>query len=265
MKILSVAIILFWVLGSAPVNAQEQIAKDLTCKESYELIQQHKNDTNFVIVDLRPERLYRMEHIENAIFSDVYSEKFESWANNLNKNKVYLLYCTVGQRSRAGFNKMKDLGFKFLYHLHQGIRTWIKEGYETSKTIEIASIEKTLNNVFGWAVNKDFNLFYGSIANDTNFISVTPNKRVKFGFNAVRKDSSFWANPDFKAVRHELKNLRINLSASGDVAWFFCILDDINTIKGEPANWENVRWTGVLEKRNGKWRVVQQHFSWPKE
>jgi ketosteroid isomerase-like protein len=68
-------------------------------------------------------------------------------------------------------------------------------------------------------------------------------------------------SPDFKYVRHELKDLRITFSRGGDVAWFYCILDDINTYKGQPASWENARWTGVVEKRDGRWVVVQQHFS----
>jgi ketosteroid isomerase-like protein len=127
------------------------------------------------------------------------------------------------------------------------------------------AVEKAINNVFGWAVNKDFELFFGTIADDTDFISVTPYKRVKIGVEAVKKDTSFWGSPDFRAIRHELHDLKIVFSRGGDVAWFFCYLDDINEWKGEPANWENARWTGVLEKREGKWRVVQQHFSFPQE
>lgn len=123
-------------------------------------------------------------------------------------------------------------------------------------------VEAVLNNVFGWAVTKNFDLFFGSIADDSDFISVTPYKRVKFGVEDVKKDTAFWSNPDFKAIRHELHDLRIKFSRSGDVAWFYCVLDDINELKGQPANWENVRWTGVVEKRQGKWRVVQQHFSY---
>ena len=129
---------------------------------------------------------------------------------------------------------------------------------------DVQAVEQAINNVFGWAVNKDFDLFFNTIADDSNFISVTPYKRVKFGFQDVKNDTAFWASPNFKAIRHELHDLKINFSRSGDVAWFYCILDDINTWKGQPANWEKVRWTGVLEKREGKWRVVQQHFSWPK-
>ena len=68
-------------------------------------------------------------------------------------------------------------------------------------------------------------------------------------------------NPDFKAVRYEISDLTVQFSKSGDVAWFFCMLDDMNEWKGKPANWENTRWTGVLEKRDNKWTMVQMHFS----
>ncbi len=130
---------------------------------------------------------------------------------------------------------------------------------------EIQLVKQSLDNVFSWTINKDFDLFYGTIANDSDFISVTPYERVKFGFNEVRKDSGFWGSPHFKAIRHELRDLHIRFSQKKDVAWFFCYLDDINEWKGEPASWENARWTGVLEKRNGKWIVVQQHFSFANE
>jgi len=142
-------------------------------------------------------------------------------------------------------------------------------GQNTNNTLDIQSetklVENAINNVFGWAVKKDFNLFFQTIANDSNFISVTPYKRVKFGFNEVRKDSTFWGSPYFKAIRHEVRELKIQFSRSGDVAWFYCVLDDINEWKGQPANWENTRWTGVLEKRNGRWVIVQQHFSFASE
>lgn len=130
---------------------------------------------------------------------------------------------------------------------------------------DLKEVEQAIHNVFAWAVEKDFDLFFNTIADDSDFVSVTPYDRVKFGVEAVRADTSFWGSPDFKAIRHQLENLKIKFSRSGDVAWFFCILDDINEWKGQPANWENVRWTGVVEKRDGRWRVVQQHFSFPRE
>jgi ketosteroid isomerase-like protein len=142
---------------------------------------------------------------------------------------------------------------------------WKADEEVINESGEFQLVKQSIDNVIGWAVKKDFGLFFGSIANDSNFISVTPGDRVKFGFEEVKKDTAFWASPDFRAIRHELRDLHIHFSQSGDVAWFFCYLDDINEWKGQPANWENTRWTGVLEKRNGKWIVVQQHFSFATE
>ncbi|NMC42410.1 MAG: nuclear transport factor 2 family protein [candidate division Zixibacteria bacterium] len=130
---------------------------------------------------------------------------------------------------------------------------------------EYAAVEQTINNVIGWAVTKDFDLFFRTISDDSDFVSVTPYAKVKFGIGDVIRDTGFWANPDFKAIRHELRDLKITFSRSGEVAWFYCVLDDINEWKGEPANWIDTRWTGVLEKRHGAWRVVQQHFSFARQ
>jgi hypothetical protein len=126
---------------------------------------------------------------------------------------------------------------------------------------EKRKIAQVISSVIGWAKTKDLNLFFGSIAHDEDYISVTPGKRVIKRFEDVKQNIPFWMSPDFKYVRHELKDLEIKFARCGDVAWFYCVLDDINTYKGDPAAWENTRWTGVVEKRDGAWVVVSQHFS----
>jgi ketosteroid isomerase-like protein len=133
--------------------------------------------------------------------------------------------------------------------------------YQIDPAIEKAFIVKTIHNSIGWARNKNFQLLYNTIANDSNYIEVDPNPGLIKGINEFRKNEAFWSNPDFKAIRYEIRDLVVNLSNSGDVAWFYCMLDDINEWKGKPANWENTRWTGVLEKREGRWQIVQMHFS----
>jgi hypothetical protein len=45
------------------------------------------------------------------------------------------------------------------------------------------------------------------------------------------------------------------------VAWWACILDDLGEWDGRPIGWKDTRWTGVLEKRDGRWLIVQMHFS----
>jgi hypothetical protein len=122
-------------------------------------------------------------------------------------------------------------------------------------------VENAIRASIGWAKNKDLALLYSVILNDTNYIEVQPGDRVVKGFQEFKKAEAFWMHPDFKAISYEIRDLKINVSQSVDVAWFFCILDDMNEWKGQPANWENTRWTGVLEKRNENWILVQSHFS----
>ena len=260
-------LILICVVVSFNVTeSQNLITKDVTCHEAFEIIQLHLDDPDFVIIDLRPENMYNDEHIAGAIYFDVFSDQFESWINKMDRDKTYLLYCSIGKRSKMGFDKMKSMGFEHLYNMDKGIKAWKSEGYKTVKiNSELPLVKEAINNVIGWAVKKDFNLFFNTISDDSNFVSVTPRNRVKFGVQEVKNDTAFWASPNFKAVRHELHDLKINFSRDGNVAWYYCVLDDFNTWKGQPANWEKVRWTGVLEKRNGSWRLVQQHYSWPKE
>jgi hypothetical protein len=108
-------------------------------------------------------------------------------------------------------------------------------------------------------------LLYNTIANDSGYLEVDPGPGVIRGFNEFKKNESFWGNPDFKAIRYNIRDLTITMSGNNEVAWFYCVLDDVNEWKGQPASWMNTRWTGVLEKRDEKWVIVQMHFSFAKE
>ncbi len=130
---------------------------------------------------------------------------------------------------------------------------------------DLAAVEKTIHAAIGWAKNKDFPLLHSVIANDPEYLEVDPTPGVIRGFAEFKKNEAFWASTDFKAIRYEIRDLKINLSASGDAAWFYCLLDDVNEWKGRPASWLNTRWTGVLEKRKGAWVIVQMHFSFAQE
>lgn len=114
---------------------------------------------------------------------------------------------------------------------------------------ELAIIEETISSCIGWFETKDFDLLFGLVLHDSTYLSVHPNNTVVKGFRDFEERAEGFRDPEFTYVRHEMRDLTINLSDSGDVAWFYCILDDMNLWHGEPANWENTRWTGVLEKK----------------
>jgi hypothetical protein len=132
---------------------------------------------------------------------------------------------------------------------------------------ERAKVEKVIRASIEWAMNKDKALLYRSFVNDSTLFWFSPdNAGTIRGFDAFKQQvEQIFMNPAFKAVGSEFKDLNVHFSRSGDVAWYSCILNDRNSWNGQPANWENVRWTGVLEKRGGDWLIVQMHFSYSEE
>ena len=139
------------------------------------------------------------------------------------------------------------------------------QALKVDRAVEITAIEKSIHAAIGWAKNKDFNLLYSVIADDSSYLEVDPDKGIIFGIDQFKKNEAFWGSPNFKAIRYEIRDLKINVSRSGDVSWFYCVLDDVNEWKGRSASWMNTRWTGVLEKRDNRWRIVQMHFSFANE
>jgi ketosteroid isomerase-like protein len=127
---------------------------------------------------------------------------------------------------------------------------------------ERSVIEDTVRSSIGWALTKDRPLLESLLAQDERFFIFHPDSQstVK-GWAAFVKLFDIWMDPLFKATHFDIRDLRINFSRSGEVAWYSAILDDCGEWDGKPSCWKDTRWTGVLEKRDGSWVIVQMHFS----
>ena len=129
---------------------------------------------------------------------------------------------------------------------------------------ELAEIEKAIRASIEWAVKgKDTELLYSSVVHNDELFFFQPDSRTTtMGFEKFKSTTeNFFMRDDFKAIKVEIKDFRIHMSPTMKTAWWSCILNDYNEFQGKPANWENVRWTGVLEKIDGQWRIFQMHFS----
>ncbi len=127
---------------------------------------------------------------------------------------------------------------------------------------EKEKIAKVVRTSIEWAMTKDKQALFSCFAQDSNLFFFNPDRNATEGFQAFEETTeSLFMDPRFKAVSSAFNDLRIHLSKSGDVAWYTCRLVDHNSWDGRPANWDDVRWTGVLEKRQGRWVIVQMHFS----
>lgn len=126
-----------------------------------------------------------------------------------------------------------------------------------------AAAERTIKAAIGWALNKDFDLLYRTMARDAEFFIFHPDsKSTVVGFDAFKElAESSWKDDRFKATDFEVKELRLKFGPAGGVAWWSALLDDHGLWEGRPTGWDNARWTGVLEKRDGRWVIAQMHFS----
>jgi len=136
--------------------------------------------------------------------------------------------------------------------------TW--QGTERSR--DRAVVEQTIRDSIGWALTKDRALLERVITHDADlFIFHPDSKSTVVGWDAFAKNFSFWLDPRFKATSFDVRDLRITFSRSADVSWFSAVLDDLAEWDGKPTGWKDTRWTGVLERRDGNWVIVQMHFS----
>lgn len=55
----------------------------------------------------------------------------------------------------------------------------------------------------------------------------------------------------------------IKLNCTGNTAWFAETLNYNFVYKGVARSYEGLRFTGVLEKMDGEWKIVQAHLSVP--
>lgn len=140
-----------------------------------------------------------------------------------------------------------------------------KQALETQDDPSI--VRQVIHDSIGWALTKDKQRLFEIMAHDPDFFIFHPDSRSTItGFEAFRQLAErAWISDAFKATDFAIRELRLSFSASGTVAWYACYLDDHGEWNGQPAGWDNARWTGVLEKRGGQWVIVQMHFSFAQD
>jgi rhodanese-related sulfurtransferase len=88
----------------------------------------NRNNSDFLILDVRTPKEFKGEHILGAKNLNYYSNTFRDDLNKLDKNRRYLVYCRSGRRSGIALSLMKTLDFKEVYNVLGGIIAWKKDG-----------------------------------------------------------------------------------------------------------------------------------------
>lgn len=109
------------------------IEEIVSAQEAHSLIQDNRNNPDFIILDVRTPEEFSDGHIDGAINTDFYEGDFRDELDALDKDKSYLLYCRSGNRSQKTLDVMEELGFTKIYHMIGGMIEWEAEGLPTVK------------------------------------------------------------------------------------------------------------------------------------
>ena len=115
--------------GCSNVATDGSIIKDVMPARALELIEENRDNPDFVILDVRTEDEFTQGHIENAVNIDFYSETFQDELDSLDKDKIYLVYCQSANRSGNAVKIMAELGFREVYNMLGGIVLWQTQNY----------------------------------------------------------------------------------------------------------------------------------------
>jgi len=108
--------------SSKPTN--KQIIENITPINASKLIEKHRNDSNYIILDVRTREEFNEEHIQDAENLDYYSRDFEKQLRKMDKEKKYLIYCASGGRGTKAMEMMEELGFMEVYNIKGGFTLW---------------------------------------------------------------------------------------------------------------------------------------------
>jgi|GEM_PF-3578520 len=123
-----ILIVIAVVAGWFALNAPETTIAygDLTAKQIHQVLQTQRED--LIVLDVRTPEEFQEGRIDpqglEQINLDFYEGDFRDKLAALDPSKAYVVYCHSGNRSSQTVALMKQLGFKKIYHMKNGILSW---------------------------------------------------------------------------------------------------------------------------------------------
>lgn len=77
-----------------------------------------------LLIDVSSRNEFYDLHIPGSVNYDVLSPEFLSRIEELDKRRIYFIYCRDGKRSATAIRLMRELGFRRVYGLTAGLKSW---------------------------------------------------------------------------------------------------------------------------------------------
>ncbi|OGU55891.1 MAG: hypothetical protein A2V66_18220 [Ignavibacteria bacterium RBG_13_36_8] len=134
---------------------------------------------------------------------------------------------------------------------------------EVVEKSEKPKIKEVIDQFYKIYETKDSELFSKIVAHDADMVTFgTDSVEHWIGYKQLKAAfEKQWTS--FETPKIVMRDLNVKISQSGSIAWYSMFLDYQIEFQGKTVNWTGARSTGVLEKRNNQWVLVQFHNSMP--
>lgn len=107
--------------------------RQLAPGDAWALIQKHKDDPTFLVLDVRTPEEFARGHLPGAVNVDYYRPDFRQALQAMDRNLTVLAYCHSGPRSNAAVRQLSELGFAQVLDLPGGWAAWRRAGLPTQR------------------------------------------------------------------------------------------------------------------------------------
>ena len=123
MKIAIIILISILILSGCSKEVSELNYKQISTQAAITMMSE---ETNYIILDVRPAEEYAAGHIKDAINIPNETIGDEEISELPDKNQLIMVYCRSGNRSKQASQKLTNLGYTNIVEFG-GINTWTGE------------------------------------------------------------------------------------------------------------------------------------------
>ncbi len=88
---------------------------------NYETAQKILKKQNGILIDVRSKQEYAEGHLPDAILIPLYDLEEEIEEKEPNKQRIIVLYCSSGARSKQAKMKLEQMGYSNVFHIKGGL------------------------------------------------------------------------------------------------------------------------------------------------
>ena len=121
--------------------------------------------------------------------------------------------------------------------------------------------ESLIQKMWDSFIDGDIDAFSQTMSKDKDMVTFGTDASERWAGWQELEDSVALQFDAFDVISVERKNKSLKISNSGNTAWFSETVDWEFLSNGKTEEVKDIRYTGVMEYRDGEWKIVQFHCS----